>query len=190
VYIPLYLGDIEKAVAALKNGIDQRLGQYINFMHDPMLHALKGNPEYQALCDSTFFLSPDTSIEVKEEANIQPKLTASEITTFITSLEKAMDHEQLYLNSNLTLRSLADAIELHPNKLSWLLNEHVGKNFNEYVNSYRLEAFKTKALNPENGHLTLLGIAYESGFNSKSVFNQFFKESTGTTPRQWLKQNR
>jgi len=190
VYIPLYLGDIEKAMAALKNGIDQRLGQYINFMHDPMLHALKENPEYRALCDSTFSSQPDTNIEVKQEANTQPKMAASEIDTFIRSLKKAMDEEALYLNSNLTLRSLADAIELHPNKLSWLLNEKISRNFNDFVNEYRVRAFQARALDRANQHLSLLGIAYESGFNSKSVFNHFFKKSTGTTPKAWVKQNR
>jgi len=190
VYIPLYLGDTQGAVAALRNGIDHRLGQYINFMHDPMLHTLKGNAEYEALCDSSFSFQSDTKIVVEKEAATQPKLTDEEVTIFIDLLKKVMSEGQLYLNSNLTLRSLADAIKLHPNKLSWLLNEKVSKNFNDFVNEYRVQAFQARALDPANQHLSLLGIAYESGFNSKSVFNHFFKKSTGTTPRQWLKQKR
>jgi YesN/AraC family two-component response regulator len=177
-------------VAALKNGIAQRLGQYINFMHDPMLHALKANPDYQALCDSTFFLSPDTLTEVKAETKKQAKLTATEITAFISSLKKIMDGKQPYLDSNLTLRSLADAIDLHPNKLSWLLNEKISRNFNDFVNDYRVRAFQARALDPANQHLSLLGIAYDSGFNSKSVFNHFFKKSTGITPKAWVKAHR
>ena len=75
---------------------------------------------------------------------------------------------------------------LHANKLSWLLNEQVGKNFNEFVNGFRLEAFQQKALDPANRHLTILGLAYESGFNSKTVFNAFFKKTLKQTPSAWL----
>lgn len=100
-----------------------------------------------------------------------------------------MAGKRLYLDAGLSLRGLAAHIDLHPNKLSWLLNEHVGQNFNEYVNSHRLAAFKLLARDPGNRHLTLLGLAYESGFNSKSVFNTFFKKQEGMTPRAWVKRH-
>jgi len=87
----------------------------------------------------------------------------------------------------MTLRGLAEKVELHPNKLSWLINKKIGKGFNEYINEYRLKDFQQRALNPENSHLTLLGLAYDSGFNSKSVFNDFFKKKTGQTPKAWVK---
>jgi AraC-like DNA-binding protein len=86
------------------------------------------------------------------------------------------------------LRALADQIGMHPNQLSWLLNESMGKNFSEFINHYRVEAFKEMAKDPNKGHLTLLGLAYDSGFNSKTVFNTYFKKETGLTPRQFLKQ--
>jgi AraC-like DNA-binding protein len=50
-----------------------------------------------------------------------------------------------------------------------------------------LEFFKTIALDPKNSHLTILGLAYDSGFNSKSVFNTYFKKIEGLTPRAWMK---
>ncbi|MEQ8365062.1 MAG: hypothetical protein RH948_19465 [Cyclobacteriaceae bacterium] len=55
------------------------------------------------------------------------------------------------------------------NKPSWLQNERIGQNINDYINSFRLENFKENALNPANSHLTLLALAYESAFNSKTV---------------------
>lgn len=58
---------------------------------------------------------------------------------------------------------------------------------NAFVNSFRLKQFQRLALDPANSHLTLLGLAYESGFNSKTVFNAYFKKSTGMTPRAWVK---
>ena len=98
-----------------------------------------------------------------------------------------MKKEKWFLNPSLSLQELANKVGLNGNKLSWLLNERVGQNFNEYVNSYRLERFKESALNPANSHLTLLGLAYENGFNSKTVFNAFFKRNEGMTPKEWLK---
>jgi AraC-like DNA-binding protein len=88
---------------------------------------------------------------------------------------------------NLSLRALAEQVEIHPNKLSWLLNEKLGKNFNEFINFYRIEYFKKLALNSENSHISLIGLAYESGFNSKTVFNTYFKKETGMTPKEYLK---
>jgi len=101
-----------------------------------------------------------------------------------------MGDDVRYLDTSLSLRSLASAADLHPNKLSWLLNDQLGMNFNDYVNDFRLECFKKQALDPVNNNFTLLGLAFESGFNSKSTFNTFFKKRTGTTPRSWLKQQR
>ena len=60
-------------------------------------------------------------------------------------------------------------------------------NFNEFINGYRLSDFQSRAGKPEYEHFTILGLAYECGFNSKSVFNEFFKKSTGFTPSAWLR---
>jgi AraC-like DNA-binding protein len=98
-----------------------------------------------------------------------------------------MEEEEPYLNPGLSLRSLAEQIEVHPNKLSWLLNESLGKNYNTFINEYRVAHFKKLALDPANAHISLLGLAYESGFNSKTVFNTYFKKATGMTPRAFLK---
>ena len=114
-------------------------------------------------------------------------LSKYEIENYLEKLDKLMKADEIYKDASISLRHLAEKLELHPNKLSWLLNEQIGKNFNEYVNAYRLITFKDKALNPDNSHLTLLGLAYESGFNSKTVFNAFFKKMEGMTPREWLK---
>jgi AraC-like DNA-binding protein len=94
-----------------------------------------------------------------------------------------------YLDPELSLRDLANQIDIHPNYLSWILNQSIGLNFNEFINQYRIEAFKTLASAPGNDKLTIEGLAYESGFNSKTVFNTYFKRATGLTPKQYLKQH-
>jgi len=113
-------------------------------------------------------------------------LSKNEIENYLEKLDELMKVDEIYMDPSISLRHLAEKLELHPNKLSWLLNEQIGKNFNEYINTLRLITFKEKALNPKNSHLTLLGLAYESGFNSKTVFNVFFKKMEGITPRTWV----
>ncbi|QCK14285.1 tetratricopeptide repeat protein [Mangrovivirga cuniculi] len=184
--------DRNEAVKLLCSKVEQKMGQVINFKHEKFLEPLRKQTEYNNLVKKTF---PDNSLTFKPERPqpiIRPKeyLTESETEHFLIALKNKMQPpESVYLNAKLTLRSLAEMIDLHPNKLSWLLNEKIGKNFNDYVNGYRLKAFQKKATDPNNSHFTLLGLAYESGFNSKSVFNDFFKKSTGLTPKEWVKKN-
>jgi adenylate cyclase len=127
--------------------------------------------------------APDFSKKKYKRSSL--KQTAAE--KYYTQLETYMSDEKPFLQANLTLRQLAEMINIHPNSLSELLNEKVGKNFSEYINHYRVETFKEIATTPKNAHLSLLGLAYESGFNSKTAFNSFFKKETGMTPNQYLK---
>jgi len=99
-----------------------------------------------------------------------------------------MADEAPYLDAELTLRALAAQLDLQPNYLSRLLNEGFSKNYSEFINSYRLEAFKVKVADPSKRHISLLGLAYESGFNSKTVFNTFFKKAMGMTPKAYWKE--
>ena len=113
-------------------------------------------------------------------------LSKNEIENYLEKLDELMKINEIYKDPSISLRFLAAKLELNPNKLSWLLNDQIGKNFNEFINAYRLITFKEKALNTDNNHLTLLGLAYESGFNSKTVFNAFFKKMEGMTPKKWV----
>lgn len=98
-----------------------------------------------------------------------------------------MTDEAPYLIPDLSLRSLAALVNMNPNQLSWLLNESLGKNFNEFINHYRVETFKNLAKDPANANITVIGLAYDSGFNSKTVFNTYFKKETGLTPKEFMK---
>lgn len=131
---------------------------------------------------------------ISEEPHPQKKKTLLLEPAVALKLEQKVleyilsDHP--YLNPNLSLRSLAEQLDIHPNHLSWLLNEQMGKNFNEFINTYRVDHFKDLALDPENAHISLVGLAFESGFNSKTVFNTFFKKQTGLTPSEFVRKHR
>jgi AraC-like DNA-binding protein len=102
------------------------------------------------------------------------------------SLVQLMQVEQPFKNADLTLADLAKTLNTHPNYLSQVINDKEGMNFNEYLNQKRLFTFQELALDPQKRQYTLLALAYESGFNSKSAFNRYFKKATGTSPSAWL----
>jgi TolB-like protein/AraC-like DNA-binding protein/Tfp pilus assembly protein PilF len=120
------------------------------------------------------------------DTNSSSAMTDGEARTYTTRLQGLIE-EGIYTDPSLSLRALATRLQLNPNKLSWLINEKLDKNFNAYINGYRLAHFKKMAIDPKHSHLTLLGMAMESGFNSKTVFNTFFKKMEGQTPRAWVK---
>lgn len=192
LYLQVYLGHTQAALDALQAGIESRLGQIINFQHDPFLKPLHAESRYQALQAQNFAKDRLPSISAKPTKALleeQPRnlLSAQQVELYTKRLSNTLISDEPFLDPDLSLKGLADQLDMHPNKLSWLINDRLDQNFNEYINGFRLEAFKEKALLPTNAHLTLLAIAYESGFNSKTVFNTFFKKKMGMTPRAWVK---
>ncbi|MGN8224142.1 helix-turn-helix domain-containing protein [Gracilimonas sp. BCB1] len=193
-------GAKEKALDLLQHAVVGKRGQFANFLSRPFLDKIRETDGFKELVKNTFEASrlpnkrsrPELSngsaqrnIEVDTRILMQP----AEIEMALKKLDQLMQQDERYLDTGLTLRTLAAEAELHPNKLSWMLNDQVGVSFNDYVNNFRLECFKQKALDSANKNFTLLGLAFESGFNSKSTFNDYFKKKTGTTPRKWLKKH-
>ncbi|MCZ4410120.1 helix-turn-helix domain-containing protein [Cryomorphaceae bacterium 1068] len=102
-------------------------------------------------------------------------------------LIEVMEVEHPYLDESLALSDLANRIDLTDKRLSELLNKHLETNFYDFVNSYRVAAFKEKLMDHSYAHLTLLALAYESGFKSKTSFNRVFKQQTGQSPSAYKK---
>jgi len=97
-----------------------------------------------------------------------------------------MEKEKLYRDPDLTLPTLADKVGISHHLLSQLINDRLGKNFNTFVNEYRVNEVKAMLEDPANRD-KLLAIAYDAGFRSKSTFNAFFKKCTGKTPSEYRK---
>ena len=190
LFLQTHSGDTASALDHLKAMTSRHIGQYVNFAHLPFLKPLHSTPDFQQLLEEVFApsrLPPATEGDKTEPASSRSLIDETEILALLTQLQQLMEAEGAYQDADLSLRQLAERLNLTANKLSWLLNEHVGQNFNAYINTFRLKQFQRLALDPANSHLTLLGLAYESGFNSKTVFNAYFKKSTGMTPRAWVK---
>ncbi len=102
-------------------------------------------------------------------------------------LQQEMERNLFYLDSELSLTSLAQELAMHPNSLSKIINDGLGKNFSDFVNDYRVQAVIDRLKDPNYDHITLLGISFECGFNSKTTFNRVFKNVTGKTPIDFKK---
>ncbi|MEM6816298.1 MAG: helix-turn-helix domain-containing protein [Bacteroidota bacterium] len=96
------------------------------------------------------------------------KLNDSQVKQYLIQINELMQKEKLFLEQDLDLRGLAKHVGFEPNLLSYLLNRHLGKSFYEYVNSLRIEEVKQRLESDEFRHLSILAIAFDCGFNSKT----------------------
>lgn len=99
-----------------------------------------------------------------------------------------MREKQLYVNPGLTLPDVAGQLGTSSRQVSRAVNQGFGVNFNDFVNSYRTRALIDRLKADEHHSKTLLALALECGFNSKSTFNRAFKKYTGMTPKSYLEQ--
>ncbi|ELR72826.1 Transcriptional regulator, AraC family [Fulvivirga imtechensis AK7] len=114
-------------------------------------------------------------------------LTPEQAATYHQKLLQLMTKSKPYLNGELSARDLARELDISINHLSEILSKRQNQNFFDFVNSYRVAEVKQKMHDPAFRQLTLLGIAFECGFNSKTSFNTIFKKFTGQTPSQYYK---
>lgn len=114
-------------------------------------------------------------------------LSPDKSNELLSKLLTYMETNKPYLNSRLTLRDLANDMELSTNHISQLINEKLGKNFFSFINEYRVSEFKQKISQRFHDSFTLTGVAMECGFSSKSAFYTVFKKITGMTPTEYIR---
>jgi AraC-like DNA-binding protein len=135
-----------------------------------------------------FIHYPDQNIEYVTEP--KTKYTGiffkeAEIEHYVNKLKHFMATQKPYLEADLSLPELANKLEIPSHHLSRIINEQFDVNFFDFVNHYRIEEVKSRIGNPEFDNISLLGIAFDSGFNTKSAFNRVFKKMTGFTPSEY-----
>ncbi|TFG80887.1 MAG: helix-turn-helix domain-containing protein [Chrysiogenales bacterium] len=96
-----------------------------------------------------------------------------------------MEKEEAWLDPDLTLKKLAEMLHIHPNYLSQIMNERLGRSARDFINTYRIAAAERMLLDPKQKKKTILEIAFETGFYSKSVFNSAFKKFNDQSPQEY-----
>lgn len=110
----------------------------------------------------------------------------NDFATKIDKLTRLMETEKPYLDYGLSLAKLSYLMQWKPEILSEVLNSSLHQNFFDYINKYRIEEFKIKCLDMEQKHLSILGLAYECGFNSKAAFYRAFNKFEGVSPTTYI----
>lgn len=116
-------------------------------------------------------------------------LSEAEAERIYIQLQEIMEQDELYKNPELTLDELAASLRISEAALSQVINSRFHQSFYDYINSLRVHAFIKQAVDPGNKGYTLLSIAFDCGFNSKSSFNRNFRKFTGKSPSDYLKTN-
>lgn len=129
----------------------------------------------------------DTIPEIRQQLQVANPDEIAQLHKHAKHIASVMESQKPYLNPDLTLPELAGISGLTTGKTSQVLNQIIGKSFYTFVNENRAEHFIRNMNNPDFNHLSLIGLAFECGFKTKSTFNKIFKSYTGHTPSQYRK---
>lgn len=151
-------------------------------VHDNIQVAITTNSE-----DGNLEFESEIIEEKKTQKYEKSGLTDETAKDIHDVLSQKMEEEKFFVNPELTLVELAQFIDVHPNNLSQVINTYEEKNFYDYINSKRIEMFKEIVESPESKKYTILSLAFDCGFNSKSSFNKYFKKETNLTPSEYIK---
>jgi AraC-like DNA-binding protein len=110
-------------------------------------------------------------------------LSKNELEKLKVKPREIVDNDKVYLEPNLTLSGLSRRLADNSTVLSYTINHGFGKNFNDFINEFRIREVKERLKTLDDS--TLLGLAFECGFNSKATFNRAFKKFTGVSPKDF-----
>jgi AraC-like DNA-binding protein len=126
-------------------------------------------------------------VETEEINYVRSKIQKLDLDGILKRMENLIQEEKVFLDEKLTLAKLAKELSITPHQLSEILNNKLGKTFNEYINEYRIQ--EAQRLLIEVPDATVLDIAYDVGFNTKSAFYKSFQKIVGQSPSQYRKAN-
>lgn len=134
--------------------------------------------------------SVENDISGKESQNPKEiEMTIPDLELWKERVERLMREDKIFENPELSIYDLSQQLDTHPKKVSQIINLGFEMNFNDYVNKKRVHAIIEKLEAGMHSIHTLLGIAFECGFNSKSTFNRAFKRHTLLSPQEYIKKN-
>ena len=135
--------------------------------------------------------SPSVSVQTNQELRLPSEEKHEDrienLEVEVEKVKQYMAQQKPYINPKLNLIELGHQLQLPPYLLSKIINNGFGKNFFDFINGYRVEEFKRRVDDPQFRNYTLLSIAFDVGFNSKTAFNRSFKKITNQTPSSYFK---
>jgi AraC-like DNA-binding protein len=135
-------------------------------------------------------IQPDQYLGIDERNLLPVKINRDESKSYFLSIEEIITSNQLFLDPDLSLHNIAQAVKLSDRTVSQTIKENAALNFTDYINIKRIEYAKEVLRNTSKSEKNILEILYEAGFNSKSVFNSQFKKHTGQSPTEYRLMNR
>jgi PAS domain S-box-containing protein len=194
-----------EAINRIRKGLENKVPlkeQIINYRKngEPYICKLVIHPIFGREQELTHFIAFEVDGDIIDNEEAMPLMGLSqkysssslkgvEEVKLYFKLKDLLQKEKLYLDPNLSLKNVADRLATNTKYLSQVVNNHSGKNFQYFINSYRVAEAKKQIMDSDNNNLTLYGIALQCGFKNKSTFYKVFKEITGQTPREFQKQN-
>lgn len=152
-----------------------------NFIYSMVLGAMVYTIAFQALSDART-LKPDFD---KKYASVNIEEQTEDV--LLNKVLYFFEREQIYLHPEIRISALAKKAHTTPHVISRIINNRLNKSFSELVSYYRVEEVKKRLADPAYKHYSIMGIAMDVGFTSKSAFNETFKKQNGMTPSQYLK---
>lgn len=134
-------------------------------------------------------LNPDKFLGINEEKLLPVKLSQKKTESHFREIDDTIDKNQLYLDPDLSLHNVAQAVKLSDRIVSQAIRQGINLNFCDYINKKRIEYSKERLRSTTKSERNVLEILYESGFNSKSVFNTQFRKNTGLSPTMYREMN-
>jgi AraC-like DNA-binding protein len=170
------------AITGYANSIETKVPFKLNLLTNKPTLLLNGSA---ANTEDNSFIEDAEVIEIVNE-QVEKKEDEGLLTEWKPKIISLLQDEKIYEDPELSLTQMAKQLKTNPSILSKTINQGFQLNFNDFINNYRIEAVKEKLQAGEQKTQTLLGIAYDCGFNSKATFNRAFKKVTGTSPKEWL----
>jgi AraC-like DNA-binding protein len=151
---------------------------------------IRQQPVYLSMIDELDeILELETNTKEEEQSSkekyVRNKLSEEVKEEYKGKLLAFLEEEKPYLQAKLSIADLSNALEIPKHFISQIINDSLGQTFYSFINSYRVKEVKKRIQEDEEDKYTLLAIAFDSGFNSKSGFNNNFKLETGMTPLEY-----
>ncbi|MEM8845994.1 MAG: helix-turn-helix domain-containing protein [Bacteroidota bacterium] len=120
--------------------------------------------------------------ESQKEATL---ISFNEMQAIVDQLDTHVKNSEIFMDKHLTIASVAEALKIHPKRISLSINKICEENFNSYINRFRIEKAEKMLMDRNLENLSIEGIGTEVGFQSKSTFYTAFRKITGTTPNRY-----